>query len=251
MSSTASRKLGRVLLGVFRFEIGLAVASAVFFLLYPLVTGELRFTLVDGLILCCQVAWSLSTLVIIVLWPVWIFKLHRDLSFRFEGYPIKPWHTIPWFLVPWYSVWGMLKLSKVLTDHLLAEEDEKFERQSYHAIDPRYQAWVVLYILFSGKDIKRRDRMSLGFRLLRIFTLLYFIWFCTSCLAFLGFGHVLNSIAPAMILLFHNVLLDLPVHGWMPGFPSPADTLLKMVFLILFLWLLVRLVKICQAVVTN
>lgn len=247
-----SNRLSRILVGLFRFEIGLVVVSAIFYLLYPLVTGALLFTFIGGLILYSGVAWSLSTLLIIVLWPVWLYKFHRDLAVRFDRYPIRPWQTILWFFVPWYSVWGMLKHSKILTDHLLTEEDKQFQCQSYHAIDPRYQSWVILYIFFRRQEFKGHKHRSLGFRLLRIFMGLHVIWFCTFLLAFGGFGPELNFFAPAMILLFHNLLLQLPVFGWSSGyFPSATDILLKTLFIFLFLRLLIRLVRVSQEVVAN
>lgn len=217
-------------------------------MLYRLGAGEFRFT-IGGLILYSRVVWFFSTLSIIVIFPVWLYKFHHDLTLRFNGYPIKPWQTILWYIIPWYSIWGILKLWKTLTDSLLSEEDENFEPQPYQAIDPRYKEWVSSYIFSHYKEFKKYQRISLGFHLLKIFVIFEFIWYGIILLPSLGFGHVINLLAPSLILLFHNILLDLPVYGWMPGFPSFEDILLKAVFIILFLNLLIQFVKTSQKIV--
>lgn len=247
-----SQKTNRILLVLFRIEIRLAIISAVLYVLYPLSSGTLRFTIIGNLISFVGLVWLLSTLCILVIFPIWLYKLQCDLAFRFSGYPIKPWHTILWYFIPWYSVWGVMKFSKTLTDYLLSEEDEKFNRQSYFAVDPRYHSWVYVYIFFFyNKEFKRYKQIPLGFQLLRIFAIFYPIWFFIAQLSALGFGNVLNLFAPTFSLLLYSILFQLPIYGWMSSFPSFTDTLLKAGFLLFFLTLLIQFVRVSQQVVTD
>jgi hypothetical protein len=81
---------------------------------------------------------------------------------------------------------------------------------------------------------------------------LHVIWFCAALLAFAGFVPDLILFAPAMIVLFHNLLFQWPMKVWTSGFfPSTPYILFHTLFIVLFLWLLIRLVRVSQEVVGN
>lgn len=46
-------------------------------------------------------------LVALVLWLVWLYRLHVDLKVLFKDYPITPGGAIARFLIPIYSFWGI------------------------------------------------------------------------------------------------------------------------------------------------
>ncbi|CBN58694.1 MULTISPECIES: DUF4328 domain-containing protein [Kamptonema] len=46
-------------------------------------------------------------LVALVLWLVWLYRLHVDLKVLFKDYPITPGGALARFLIPIYSFWGI------------------------------------------------------------------------------------------------------------------------------------------------
>jgi Domain of unknown function (DUF4328) len=117
-----SSAFGRVLIRLLRLNLGLSALSLFLTLIQaalPSVYAALKG--LDGL----QAVLGLGVVLIaIVVFGVWIYRLHVDLANRFQGYPISPRRALAQCFIPIYYIWGLPQTFRVLARRLKSEDGQ-------------------------------------------------------------------------------------------------------------------------------
>ena len=61
----------------------------------------------------------------IILFFVWLYKLHSDLSRIYINYPVSPLGSIARFLIPFYNLWGIWNVLATMRDHFKKETNAR------------------------------------------------------------------------------------------------------------------------------
>ena len=116
-----SGRSGRMLILLLKLNLGFAILSLLIRLIstaFPSVYAGLR-----GLdALQAQLGfWVL--LIAIMVFGVWIYRLHVDLAQRFQGYPTTPRRALAQCFVPLFNVWGLPQTFRTLAGRLKSEDE--------------------------------------------------------------------------------------------------------------------------------
>jgi Domain of unknown function (DUF4328) len=116
-----SGRSGRMLIRLLRLNLGFAGLSLLIRLIwaaFPSIYAGSNG--LDGL--QAQLGfWVL--LIAIVVFGVWIYRLHVDLAKRFQGYPTTPRRALAQCFVPFYNLWGIPQTFRTLADRLKLEDE--------------------------------------------------------------------------------------------------------------------------------
>lgn len=91
-------------------------------------------------------------LVALVLWLVWLYRLHVDLKVLFKDYPITPGGALARFLIPIYSFWGIWNTLSTF-GNTFKQEGGEFT-QCAEQLDPLIGGFYALTI---GSNILNRE----------------------------------------------------------------------------------------------
>lgn len=91
-------------------------------------------------------------LVALVLWLVWLYRLHVDLKVLFKDYPITPGGALARFLIPIYSFWGIWNTLSTFGNKFKQEGGEF--TQWAEQLDPLIGGFYALTI---GSNILNRE----------------------------------------------------------------------------------------------
>lgn len=115
-ASLKSRRIGRVLIVLLWLLLGLTILSSLLRVVEigaPSIYHDPDDT---------AGAWeALVLLITIVVFIIWMYRLHSDLRALFEDYLITPRAAMERLLVPLYNLWGLWNIFATLADHLKRE----------------------------------------------------------------------------------------------------------------------------------
>ena len=101
-----SKGVGQKLITILWIELALLGLSLIFSLLEVSVPSIYydNFELIDGLIVLLMLP---IVLIGAILFLVWMYRLHFDLSNAFLDYPISPFGSLARLIIPIYNIWGI------------------------------------------------------------------------------------------------------------------------------------------------
>jgi hypothetical protein len=97
--------LAKASIQTLKIRLGMAIASTIFSLI-ELISKTLykNFVLINGFISFVSFFVDIVTLIIFF---VWLYRIHVDLQNLFDDYSITPVGSIARFLIPFYHIWGI------------------------------------------------------------------------------------------------------------------------------------------------
>ncbi|MBN3897972.1 MAG: DUF4328 domain-containing protein [Nostoc sp. NOS(2021)] len=184
-SSLKSAGVGRLLVRLLWVLLGFGIASTLLSLLQ--VIAQPLYQLLASLDALISIVTSLFNLTSIIVFLIWLYRLHADLRNLFKEYPITPGGAIARFLIPIYSLWGIANTLSTFADRFKVEGDDftRLSEQVRSLITP-------LYVFMMGSNFVNRIAAKNPQDKFLPF------WFLLSCILDLGFTAVLLQLAKTM-----------------------------------------------------
>ncbi len=107
-----SESIGQKLLFIIYLQIGCVFITSVGNILELVKPGLYEKNSI-GFVLCAIILMVLI-LILLVMVPTWIYRVHKDMCSMFSDYPITPKDSLKMTLIPFYNVWGFWKMCKSL-----------------------------------------------------------------------------------------------------------------------------------------
>jgi len=104
----------------------------------PIQSGEYRFFIGLGFILLITI---LGT---IILFSLWIFRVHEELAVFYPGYSVSPARAVFRFLIPVYNIWGFWNVFMNIIRHF--EKDDYQTRRSAQKLYVPFMAAFIMNI---------------------------------------------------------------------------------------------------------
>ncbi|QHG18472.1 DUF4328 domain-containing protein [Nostoc sp. ATCC 53789] len=187
--SLKSASIGRLLVRLLWVLLGFGVASTLLSLL-QLIAKPLYQLLasLDALISIVTLLFSLTSIIVFM---IWLYRLHADLRDIFKEYPITPGGAIARFLIPIYSLWGIANTLSTFADRFKGEGEDltRLSEQVRSLIGPLYGFMIgsnLLNRLAFTEAVKNPEDKFLPF------------WFLFSCILDLGLTAILLQLAKTM-----------------------------------------------------
>jgi hypothetical protein len=187
--SLKSASIGRLLVRLLWVLLGFGVASTLLSLL-QLIAKPLYQLLasLDALISILTLLFSLTSIIVFM---IWLYRLHADLRDIFKEYPITPGGAIARFLIPIYSLWGIANTLSTFADRFKGEGEDltRLSEQVRSLIGPLYGCMIgsnLLNRLAFTEAVKNPEDKFLPF------------WFLFSCILDLGLTAILLQLAKTM-----------------------------------------------------
>ncbi|QLE51233.1 DUF4328 domain-containing protein [Nostoc sp. C057] len=187
--SLKSASIGRLLVRLLWVLLGFGVASTLLSLL-QLIAKPLYQLLasLDALISIVTLLFSLTSIIVFM---IWLYRLHADLRDIFKEYPITPGGAIARFLIPIYSLWGIANTLSTFADRFKGEGEDltRLSEQVRSLIGPLYGCMIgsnLLNRLAFTEAVKNPEDKFLPF------------WFLFSCILDLGLTAILLQLAKTM-----------------------------------------------------
>ncbi|MCW3128878.1 MAG: hypothetical protein N2V75_02070 [Methanophagales archaeon] len=146
-----SKGIGQKLITLLWIGLALSALSLVFSLL-EVSASSIYYTyleLIDGLVALFILP---IALVIIILFLIWMYRLHFDLSNIFPGYPISPGGSLARLIIPIYNIWGIWNTFATIADHFKREPEPRIA----HAGESLHFWIPLLYIVLIAASIVDR-----------------------------------------------------------------------------------------------
>ena len=146
-----SKGAGQKLITLLWIGLALSALSLVFSLL-EVSASSIYYTyleLIDGLVALFILP---IALVIIILFLIWMYRLHFDLSNIFPGYPISPGGSLARLIIPIYNIWGIWNTFATIADHFKREPEPRIT----HAGESLHFWLPLLYIALIASNITGR-----------------------------------------------------------------------------------------------
>ena len=117
-----SKGIGQKLITLLWVGLALSAVSLAFSLLEVSASSiyYANLELIDGLVALFILP---ITLVIIILFLIWMYRLHFDLSNIFPGYPISPGGALARLIIPIYNIWGIWNTFATIAEHFKREAE--------------------------------------------------------------------------------------------------------------------------------
>ncbi|MEH2378256.1 MAG: hypothetical protein V7K27_05025 [Nostoc sp.] len=188
-SSLKSAGVGRLLVRLLWVLLGFGIASTLLSLLQ--VIAQPLYQLLASLDTLISIVTSLFNLTLLIVFLIWLYRLHADLRNLFKEYPITPGGAIARFLIPIYSLWGIANTLSTFADRFKVEGDDftPLSEQVRSLINP-------LYIFMMGSNFVNRIAFKEAAKNPQDKFLPF--WFLLSCILDLGFTAVLLQLAKTM-----------------------------------------------------
>lgn len=115
-----SKGVGQKLITILWIELALLGLSLILSLLEVTVPSIYygNFELIDGLIVLLMLP---IVLIGAILFLVWMYRLHYDLSNAFLDYPISPFGSLARLIIPIYNIWGIWNTFATIADYFKKE----------------------------------------------------------------------------------------------------------------------------------
>ncbi|MBN3872748.1 MAG: DUF4328 domain-containing protein [Nostoc sp. JL33] len=188
-SSLKSAGVGRLLVRLLWVLLGFGIASTLLSLLQ--VIAQPLYQLLASLDALISIVTLLFSLTSIIVFMIWLYRLHADLRNLFKEYPITPGGAIARFLIPIYSLWGIANTLSTFADRFKVEGDDftRLSEQVRSLISPLYGFMIgsnVLNRIAFQEAAKNPQDKFLPF------------WFLFSCILGLGITAILLQLAKTM-----------------------------------------------------
>ncbi|MEJ6480266.1 DUF4328 domain-containing protein [Nostoc punctiforme UO1] len=187
--SLKSAGIGRLLVRLLWVLLGFGVASTLLSLLQLIAKPLYQLlTSLDALISIVTLLFSLTSIIVFM---IWLYRLHADLRDIFKEYPITPGGAIARFLIPIYSLWGIANTLSTFADRFKGEGEDltRLSEQVRSLIGPLYGCMIgsnLVNRLAFTEAVKNPEDKFLPF------------WFLFSCILDLGFTAILLQLAKTM-----------------------------------------------------
>ncbi|MEH1865016.1 MAG: DUF4328 domain-containing protein [Nostoc sp.] len=187
--SLKSASIGRLLVRLLWVLLGFGVASTLLSLLQ--VIAKPLYELLASLDALLSIVTLLFSLISIIVFMIWLYRLHADLRDIFKEYPITPGGAIARFLIPIYSLWGIANTLSTFADRFKGEGEDltRLSEQVRSLIGPLYGCMIgsnLVNRLAFTEAIKNPEDKFLPF------------WFLFSCILDLGLTAILLQLAKTM-----------------------------------------------------
>ncbi|MEH2282758.1 MAG: DUF4328 domain-containing protein [Nostoc sp.] len=185
-SSLKSAGVGRLLVRMLWVLLGFGIASTLLSLLQVIAKPLYQLLAsLDALISIVSLLFSLTSMIVFL---IWLYRLHADLRNMFKEYPITPGGAIARFLIPIYSLWGIANTLSTFADRFKVEGDDltRLSEQVRSLITPLYCFMIGSNFVTRIAAAKNPQDKFLP------------IWFLFSCILDLGFTAVLLQLAKTM-----------------------------------------------------
>jgi hypothetical protein len=187
--SLKSAGIGRLLVRLLWVLLGFGVASTLLSLLQ--VIAKPLYELLASLDALLSIVTLLFSLISIIVFMIWLYRLHADLKDIFKEYPITPGGAIARFLIPIYSLWGIANTLSTFADRFKGEGEDltRLSEQVRSLIGPLYGCMIgsnLVNRLAFTEAVKNPEDKFLPF------------WFLFSCILDLGLTAILLQLAKTM-----------------------------------------------------
>ncbi|NEU82800.1 DUF4328 domain-containing protein [Nostoc sp. UIC 10630] len=187
--SLKSAGIARLLVRLLWVLLGFGVASTVLSLLQ--VIAKPLYGLLASLDALLSIVTLLFSLISIIVFMIWLYRLHADLKDIFKEYPITPGGAIARFLIPIYSLWGIANTLSTFADRFKGEGEDltRLSEQVRSLIGPLYGCMIgsnLVNRLAFTEAVKNPEDKFLPF------------WFLFSCILDLGLTAILLQLAKTM-----------------------------------------------------
>ena len=187
--SLKSAGVGRLLVRLLWVLLGFGVASTLLSLLQ--VIAKPLYELLASLDALLSIVTLLFSLISIIVFMIWLYRLHADLKDIFKEYPITPGGAIARFLIPIYSLWGIANTLSTFADRFKGEGEDltRLSEQVRSLIGPLYGCMIgsnLVNRLAFTEAVKNPEDKFLPF------------WFLFSCILDLGLTAILLQLAKTM-----------------------------------------------------
>jgi hypothetical protein len=184
-----SVSVAKVLTQALKIRLGIAIASALFSLI-ELINKTLykNFAPIDELISFASLFVAVGS---VIIFCVWLYRIHVDLKNLFDGYSITPGGSLARFLIPFYSIWGIANVFNTFSDKFELEGGDlsQFAKDVRSSIAPFYGCIIssnVINRVALSESFKNPENPSLP--------LIFFI----SAMLDIGLSFVFLSLTKAM-----------------------------------------------------
>ncbi|MEH1938780.1 MAG: DUF4328 domain-containing protein [Nostoc sp.] len=188
-SSLKSAGVGRLLVRLLWVVLGFGIVSTLLSLLEVIAKPVYRLLAsLDGLV---SIVSFFINLISIVVFMIWLYRLHADLRNLFKEYPITPGGAIARFLIPIYSFWGIANTLSTFADRFKVEGGDltSLSEEVRSLIGPLYGFMIgsnILNRIALKEAVKNPEDEFLPF------------WFLFSCILDLGLTAILLQLAKTM-----------------------------------------------------
>lgn len=142
--------IGKIFLKLLWLRLGLSIASTVF----SLVRGQAEPFDISIAVLIYKLLLNIleiTVLTSVVLFFIWLYRIHVDLKYLFDSYPVTPGGAIAKFLIPIYNIWGVANVLSTFANKF------KLEGADLNSLGKKVSYLIIpLYVLtFSSNAIGR------------------------------------------------------------------------------------------------
>ncbi|MCF2147031.1 DUF4328 domain-containing protein [Desmonostoc muscorum LEGE 12446] len=187
--SLKSAGVGKLLVRLLWLVLGIGLVSTLFSLLQVIAQPIYQLlAFFDGLVSIVSLIVGLISMIVFL---IWLHRLHADLKNLFQEYPITPGGAIARFLIPIYSLWGMANTLSTFADRFQGEGGDltSLSEKVRSLIAPLYGFIIgsnaLNRIAFTEAAKNPEDKFLP-------------IWFLLSCILDLGLTAILLQLAKTM-----------------------------------------------------
>ncbi|PHJ61423.1 hypothetical protein VF14_30620 [Nostoc linckia z18] len=187
--SLKSAGVGRLLVRLLSVVLGVGLVSTLFSLLQVIAQPLYQLlAFLDGLISIISLILGVTSVIVFL---IWLHRLHADLKNLFQEYPISPGGAIARFLIPIYSLWGIANTLSTFADRFKDEGGDltSLSEKVRSLIAPLYGLMIgsntVGRIAFTEAAKNPNDKFLP-------------VWFLLSCILDVGLTAILLQLAKTM-----------------------------------------------------
>jgi hypothetical protein len=187
--SLKSAGVGRLLVRLLWVVLGVGLVSTLFSLLQVIAQPLYQLlAFLDGLISIISLILGVTSVIVFL---IWLHRLHADLKNLFQEYPISPGGAIARFLIPIYSLWGIANTLSTFADGFKNEGGDltSLSEKVRSLIAPLYGLMIgsntVGRIAFTEAAKNPNDKFLP-------------VWFLLSCILDVGLTAILLQLAKTM-----------------------------------------------------
>ena len=136
-----SKEVGQKLINLLWIELALLGLSFIFSLCRVSIASiyYTHLEVIDGFV---ALFFVLITLITIILFFIWLYRLHFDLLILFPDYPISPKRALAYLIIPIYNLWGIWHTFATIADYFKDETEPTIT----HAGEDLYRWVPYLYV---------------------------------------------------------------------------------------------------------
>ncbi|MFN6515984.1 MAG: DUF4328 domain-containing protein [Nostoc sp. CreGUA01] len=187
--SLKSAGVGRLLVRILWVVLGIGLLSTLFSLLQVIAQPVYQLlALLDGMVSIISLILGVTSVIVFL---VWLHRLHADLKNLFHEYPISPGGAIARFIIPLYSLWGIANTLSTFADRFKGEGGDltSLSEKVRSLIAPLYGLMIgsnaVGRIAFTQAAKNPEDKFLP-------------VWFLLSCILDVGLTAILLQLAKTM-----------------------------------------------------